>query len=40
MHDENRALMSSYGKDGVHPTDEGYAVMEKVAKAIINKVIK
>ncbi|GAB6008400.1 SGNH/GDSL hydrolase family protein [Dysgonomonas reticulitermitis] len=40
MHDENRALISSYGKDGVHPTDEGYAIMEKVAKEVIDKVIK
>ena len=40
MHDENRALISSYGSDGVHPVEEGYAVMEKVAKAVINKVIK
>lgn len=40
MHDENRALISSYSKDGVHPTAEGYEVMEKVAKPIIDKVIK
>ncbi|MFT4223386.1 SGNH/GDSL hydrolase family protein [Dysgonomonas sp.] len=40
MHDENRALISSYGKDGVHPTAEGYEVMEKVAKTVIDKVIK
>jgi lysophospholipase L1-like esterase len=40
MHDENRALISGYGKDGVHPIGEGYAVMEKAAKAIIDKVIK
>lgn len=40
MHDENRALISSYGNDGVHPNAEGYAVMEKTAKAVIDKVIK
>jgi lysophospholipase L1-like esterase len=40
MHDENRALISSYGTDGVHPTAQGYEVMEKVAKAVIDKVVK
>jgi lysophospholipase L1-like esterase len=40
MHDENRALISSYGYDGVHPTEAGYNVMEKTAKAIIDEVIK
>ncbi|MFV0537700.1 MAG: SGNH/GDSL hydrolase family protein [Dysgonomonas sp.] len=40
MHDENRALISSYGKDGVHPIAKGYEIMEKVAKAVIDKVIK
>jgi lysophospholipase L1-like esterase len=40
MHDERKALISSYGDDGVHPNAEGYAVMERVAKAVIDKVIK
>lgn len=40
MHDENRSLIGSYGKDGVHPNAEGYEVMEKVAKAVIDKVLK
>lgn len=40
MHDENRALISSYGTDGVHPTAQGYEVMEKVAKTVIDKVVK
>ncbi|MDH6309967.1 lysophospholipase L1-like esterase [Dysgonomonas sp. PFB1-18] len=40
MHDENRALITSYGYDGVHPTEAGYDVMEKVAKAVIDEVIK
>ncbi|MDU1891766.1 MAG: SGNH/GDSL hydrolase family protein [Dysgonomonas sp.] len=38
--DDNRALKSNYGDDGVHPNAEAYAVMEKAAKAVINKVIK
>lgn len=40
MHDENRALRGTYGRDGVHPVAEGYAVMEKTAKEVIDKVIK
>ncbi|WP_029906593.1 SGNH/GDSL hydrolase family protein [Prevotella sp. 10(H)] len=39
MHDENRGLISSYGSDGVHPNAEGYAVMEKAAKAVIDQVL-
>lgn len=39
MHDENDALISSYGTDGVHPTAEGYAVMEEIAKKVIDKVL-
>jgi lysophospholipase L1-like esterase len=38
MHDENRALTAGYGSDGVHPNDEGYAVMEKAVKEVIDKV--
>lgn len=40
MHDENRALKSNYGDDGVHPNEEGYLVMEKAAKAVITKLLK
>ncbi|MBK5722943.1 SGNH/GDSL hydrolase family protein [Dysgonomonas sp. Marseille-P4677] len=40
MHDENRALISTYGDDGVHPNALGYEVMEKTAKAVLNKVVK
>lgn len=40
MHDENRALIGTYGNDGVHPNALGYDVMEKVAKTIIDKVVK
>lgn len=40
MHDENNALISDFGTDGVHPNAEGYAVMETVAKKVIDKVVK
>lgn len=40
MKDDNRALKSNYGTDGVHPNEEGYFVMEKAAKAVIDKVIE
>lgn len=40
MHDENRALISTYGDDGVHPNSLGYEVMEKAAKEVIKKVVK
>lgn len=40
MHDENHALIKSYGTDGVHPNAQGYEVMEKIAKETINKMIK
>jgi lysophospholipase L1-like esterase len=40
MHDENHAMIKSYGTDGVHPNAQGYEVMEKLAKEVINKTIK
>ena len=40
MHDDNNALIASYGTDGVHPNAEGYAVMEEIAKKVIDKVAK
>jgi len=40
MHDENNAMIGSYGSDGVHPNKEGYAVMEAAAKKVIDKVVK
>ncbi|MDR3247067.1 MAG: SGNH/GDSL hydrolase family protein [Prevotellaceae bacterium] len=40
MHDENHALIGSYGTDGVHPNAKGYEVMEKIAKTVIDKVVK
>jgi lysophospholipase L1-like esterase len=40
MHDENHAMISSYGGDGVHPNAQGYAVMETVIKETITRTIK
>lgn len=40
MCDENNALIADYGTDGVHPNEAGYEVMEKAAKAVIDKVVK
>ncbi|MDR0824332.1 MAG: SGNH/GDSL hydrolase family protein [Prevotella sp.] len=39
MRDENDALKEAYAKDAVHPNLEGYKVMEKTAKEVIDKVI-
>jgi lysophospholipase L1-like esterase len=40
MHDENHALIKSYGTDGVHPNAQGYEVMEKIIKEVIRKTVK
>jgi lysophospholipase L1-like esterase len=40
MHDENHAMMKAYGTDGVHPSAQGYEIMEKLAKEVIDKTIK
>ncbi|MBN9300745.1 MULTISPECIES: SGNH/GDSL hydrolase family protein [Dysgonomonas] len=40
MCDENNALKSYLGTDGVHPNEEGYKIMEATAKKVIDKVIK
>lgn len=40
LKDENRAMIAAYTTDGVHLTKEGYAVMEKAAKAVIDEVLK
>lgn len=40
LKDKNGALLGNYGTDGVHPNAAGYTVMEKTAKAVIDKVIK
>ena len=36
---DNKALNSRYTKDGVHPTGEGYDVMEPLIKAAIEKAL-
>ncbi|MEI3919191.1 acylneuraminate cytidylyltransferase, partial [Bacteroides hominis (ex Liu et al. 2022)] len=36
----NKALNPVYTKDGVHPTSEGYDVMEKLIQQAINKTIR
>lgn len=40
MCDENNALKSNLGTDGVHPNEEGYKIMEATAKTVIDRVIK
>jgi lysophospholipase L1-like esterase len=37
MKDEQNGLPESYAKDGVHPTSEGYDIMEKLVKKAIGK---
>ena len=37
--DENQALNPQYTKDGVHPTGEGYEVMETLIKQAIEKAL-
>ena len=39
MVDEKKGLKSEYGNDGVHPTKEGYDVMEKVVKNVISGTV-
>ena len=34
-----RSLNPEYSKDGVHPTLEGYLVMEKIIKPYIDKAL-
>ena len=36
---EERALNPAYSNDGVHPTMEGYLVMEKIIKPAIDKAL-
>lgn len=36
---DNRALNPAYTKDGVHPTAEGYTIMEKLIKKAIDKAL-
>lgn len=40
MKDERNGLPEKYAKDGIHPTPEGYDLMEKLVKAEINKLLK
>ena len=37
--DENQALNPQYTKDGVHPTSEGYDIMEPLIKNAIEKAL-
>ena len=37
--DENQALNPQYTKDGVHPTGEGYDIMEPLIKKAIDKAL-
>lgn len=36
---DNRALNPAYTRDGVHPTAEGYTIMEKLIKKAIDKAL-
>lgn len=40
MKDENNGLPEKLSKDGVHPTGDGYAIMEKLVKEEIKKIVK
>lgn len=40
MRDDKGGMKAAYANDGVHPTKEGYQVMEKVAKEVIDQVIR
>ncbi|HEY5369361.1 MAG TPA: SGNH/GDSL hydrolase family protein [Hanamia sp.] len=40
MVDERKGLPANYSKDGVHPTAEGYAVMEPIAVKAIDRALK
>ncbi|MBR6745919.1 MAG: SGNH/GDSL hydrolase family protein [Muribaculaceae bacterium] len=36
----DRGIISAYSNDGVHPTIEGYIIMEQIAKPIIEQTLK
>ncbi|MFV0469515.1 MAG: SGNH/GDSL hydrolase family protein [Dysgonomonas sp.] len=40
LRDDKGAMKAGYSKDGVHPNKEAYTIMESVAKAVIDKVVK
>lgn len=39
MRDENNGLPDRYATDGVHPTLEGYQLMESIIKPVIDRVV-
>ncbi|NDV96702.1 capsular biosynthesis protein [Dysgonomonas sp. 521] len=40
MCDESNAMKANFSYDGVHPTKEGYVIMETAAKSMIDSIIK
>lgn len=40
MRDANGGMKAELAKDGIHPTEEGYQIMEQKAKEVIDKVIR
>ena len=40
MADERKGMKAAYAKDGVHPTIEGYKVMEPIVQQAIQKALK
>lgn len=40
LKDEQNGLPEKYAKDGIHPTPEGYEIMEKLVKPVIDKLGK
>lgn len=40
MRDENGAMKAGLSSDGIHPTKEGYRIMEQKAKEVIDQVIR
>jgi lysophospholipase L1-like esterase len=40
MCDDNNALRSNLGNDGVHPNEDGYKIMEAAAKAVIDEIME
>ncbi len=40
VYGDNNGLNPAYSKDGVHPTPEGYDVMENLIKGVIDKAVK
>lgn len=40
MRDEKGGLIETYGVDGAHPSAEGYKVMEKISKSVLDNIKK